>query len=782
MLKKLLNFKVSLLLLVISLVGLSFLVFALNQENYSYDLNLAKKYAPDFWFDSEEKYYPCDYSEFYYDKNGDEVPGDIAVSNYNRLTKEEKLNHFKVFYKVKNESEETVIEYWLFYVKDEFINNHYGDAESIFVFLDNFGKVEKVIASEHWGDKFKALLANAELDNPRINHIRILVEKGSHANWIDGNENGMVDRSKDISNWYNSYGSFLFSDWSIDDKINGVKMRFNDFRYHLIPLYELQRRLKERERLIKSPELGMPIFGYYLHLGGEPADLAAIQDKVENPERVIPFTSRLARKKIADKWNIVKNKVKDTVSRFKQRAKEFGGRMKSFLSTSSFWSARVSENHSNKRVQKIVESGEKPVFSTKNSPVENLEKQVNKRKKPQNVDFPADKGKITALDLQELEKEVKSISRQVSRLQDRVNSLQGSQDKRKGEKNQKDNQEEKEDSSYEPKNLSENLFEERKLPAYSSLPSPGVSLVSFSLGNGQNDKQSQEENEGQGSGNNDFPIVINEVFFDAEGGDEENEFIELFNQSDKEIDISNWSLQYLSGNADSLGKIKRKNFEEGDKIFPKGYFLVGVNGRKGDMEWKSLSLSNKGATIFLVRNQGPESDVLGPGDEDIVDRIAYGQGSGLIFPEKGAVSLGEFQPGESIGRKWDSIQQKYQDTDNNSLDFELQTPTPGTENQSIENPPSPPENLEIVIENAESVLSFVFGDNSSDIEDPTDALSQSLEEAYISHTDSSFALGLTVSSDVIDPHDAPSQNILEAYISYGESSWSSFLMEELFGK
>ena len=188
-----------------------------------------KNYAPNFWFDTEEKYFPCNPLDFNYDKNLQEIPAEKAKEKYDSLTKQEKLNHFTVFYHLVDDKENNqwIYEYHLYYIFNEFTNEHYGDWERVDVYVDkNTKKSTKVIGFAHNGSKTKIFLANNELDHPKTNHQRILVEKGSHASCPDGNNNGMPDRFFDTSN-KNSYlttGMFSYFDWSSQDKLYGPKI------------------------------------------------------------------------------------------------------------------------------------------------------------------------------------------------------------------------------------------------------------------------------------------------------------------------------------------------------------------------------------------------------------------------------------------------------------------------------------------------------------------------------------------------------------------------------
>ena len=268
-------------------------------------------------------------------------------------------------------------------------------------------------------------------------------------------------------------------------------------------------------------------------------------------------------------------------------------------------------------------------------------------------------------------------------------------------------------------------------------------------------------------------ILITEVFFDAEGSDEGKEFVELYNPNNFKIDISGWSIQYLGPNATSVSEIKRKNFEEGNEINPKNYFLIGLNGRSGDLSW-GQALGNSGGTIFLVNNQGPESNITGSDDENIVDRVGYGTGEGLLS-EGTPVSLEGFVAGKSIGRKWNSQTQKYQDAGNNSVDFEIQTPTPKSKNQTVEEPGSP---FEIVVSGADTVWNLHLITASADVIDSTDAPPQDLTVTFVSHSDTVWNSDWpAIPSDVIDSTDVLPQTLFEAFVSMGEALWNINLEE-----
>ncbi len=128
-------------------------------------------------------------------------------------------------------------------------------------------------------------------------------------------------------------------------------------------------------------------------------------------------------------------------------------------------------------------------------------------------------------------------------------------------------------------------------------------------------------------------IVISEI--QVAGVDAGDEFIELYNPTEALIDVSNWSIQYVSGRVESVSAltVSKKNFVNGNALSANGFFLIaraknsdGTNGYTGsvlpDMTHRSFSLSGAlaGAKIFLVSNQ---EKIENENDSDIVDMVDY---------------------------------------------------------------------------------------------------------------------------------------------------------------
>ena len=94
-------------------------------------------------------------------------------------------------------------------------------------------------------------------------------------------------------------------------------------------------------------------------------------------------------------------------------------------------------------------------------------------------------------------------------------------------------------------------------------------------------------------------VVINEVLPSPEGPDEEEEWIEIFNQNDFEIDLTGWQIQ------DITGKTKTYTFSKEAKIAPQGFLVLPRPESK-------ITLNNEGDSLNLIQP-----------DEKIIDSVTY---------------------------------------------------------------------------------------------------------------------------------------------------------------
>ena len=141
-----------------------------------------------------------------------------------------------------------------------------------------------------------------------------------------------------------------------------------------------------------------------------------------------------------------------------------------------------------------------------------------------------------------------------------------------------------------------------------------------------------------------FPsdVVINEFLPDPP--DEEEEWIELYNNTQREIDLTGWYIEEGSG---------AQTFLSG-KILPKGFFMV---------EKIKGYLNNEGDIIFLKDKTGKT-----------IDKVAYGKWDDGNVENNAPIAKDPY----SVARIFDG-----KDTDEDNLDFKLAHPTKESSNQVL---------------------------------------------------------------------------------------------------
>ncbi|MFA5098970.1 MAG: lamin tail domain-containing protein [Candidatus Paceibacterota bacterium] len=108
-------------------------------------------------------------------------------------------------------------------------------------------------------------------------------------------------------------------------------------------------------------------------------------------------------------------------------------------------------------------------------------------------------------------------------------------------------------------------------------------------------------------------VVISEILFKAQGDDEGKEFIELYNPTNSDVNLSDYSLEILTGDAtstDSLAKFGSKA-EDGILIKSKSFFLIGFHNYIGSIPadiTRASSLPNSSSTIYLLNSNGGKVD------------------------------------------------------------------------------------------------------------------------------------------------------------------------------
>ena len=174
-------------------------------------------------------------------------------------------------------------------------------------------------------------------------------------------------------------------------------------------------------------------------------------------------------------------------------------------------------------------------------------------------------------------------------------------------------------------------------------------------------------------------ILINEI--QTAGDNSQDEFIELFNPNQREVDLTGWSLKKKTASGKEMTLVSAQGFQ--GKIPSLGYFLIvppisdADHGYQGEAS-PDLYYSNHSSTVadnntvLLYNPSGELADKVGFG-QDVTDFEEN------PYPENPQATF-------SLGRKWDDEQQFSLDTDNNADDFVIGTPTPKAQNRAYKKP------------------------------------------------------------------------------------------------
>jgi hypothetical protein len=211
--------------------------------------------------------------------------------------------------------------------------------------------------------------------------------------------------------------------------------------------------------------------------------------------------------------------------------------------------------------------------------------------------------------------------------------------------------------------------------------------------NNQNDSNNNNEDNEENDVNlnntsNNNKILISEILID--GGNRNDEFIELYNPNNFAIDLTGWKLIKFNKNGSSTTLISsrtRNNFN-GKIIQPFSYFLIansdGRFNRLADITYSSSYQLAKDNAIVLINNQN-----------QVVDKVGWGNIS--VFETQANQNPQENQSlirkaGESLTlESLNSIERNFgnsYDSDNNQFDFLISNqPEPQNSSNSQEIPP-----------------------------------------------------------------------------------------------
>ena len=198
-------------------------------------------------------------------------------------------------------------------------------------------------------------------------------------------------------------------------------------------------------------------------------------------------------------------------------------------------------------------------------------------------------------------------------------------------------------------------------------------------------------------------ILISEVQI-AGLTDAKQEFVELYNPNNQDVDLTGWYLQRKTKTGSGFLTFAPSTLFEGKKITAKGYFLIARQGSGfvGDV-FIDNPLTQDNA-LFLKSPNG-----------QITDKVGFGGAQDYeLLPAPNPPD------GQSLGRKL--ILDIPTDTDNNFSDFELNIPTPKAKNSIFVAPVKIPETpkdtiaptAEFTVDTKQTNLAFTINFNLTD--------------------------------------------------------------------
>lgn len=170
-------------------------------------------------------------------------------------------------------------------------------------------------------------------------------------------------------------------------------------------------------------------------------------------------------------------------------------------------------------------------------------------------------------------------------------------------------------------------------------------------------------------------ILISEVQVSGLVGQKE-EFVELYNPNTTEIDLTNWYLQKKTKGGTSYDSFISNTLFSGKKIAGNSYFVIARENS-----------SFVGLSDIITDNSLADDNslILKNPNGEISDKLGFG-----LAQEYEANPAQNPEKGKSTGRKWDTVNNTEQDTDNNLADFEAQISTPKAKNITFVAPPDLP--------------------------------------------------------------------------------------------
>lgn len=160
-------------------------------------------------------------------------------------------------------------------------------------------------------------------------------------------------------------------------------------------------------------------------------------------------------------------------------------------------------------------------------------------------------------------------------------------------------------------------------------------------------------------------IIINEVQL------RDNEFVELYNPTNENIDMSDWYFSYYPYQHDWDNPYRSKKFPTGAVIPSNGYYLIGLDGYSNIEKYNNLAdwqpyssnlLNNEKGSIAIFP-WNPNGKDIGELKNNYIDALGWGEAN-YVYETAPVVDAPNIN--ESLTRA-----PNYWDTDNNKNDFQI---------------------------------------------------------------------------------------------------------------
>ena len=186
-------------------------------------------------------------------------------------------------------------------------------------------------------------------------------------------------------------------------------------------------------------------------------------------------------------------------------------------------------------------------------------------------------------------------------------------------------------------------------------------------------------------------VVISEILIEGSGGEE---FVELYNPTESEVDMSSWYWCYFSSSSDWNSSTNHPQFPSGAKIFPHRFYLIGLKGYPmPTSNWQPYStarLSNLAGSVGIFP-WDPDTKTAEDAESGRIDAVAWGTVSHVKEGTEADVPT----PSKSLQRRVnDTITENGYgpgwDSNDNSADFFIQD-SPDPQNSGADPLPPVPE-------------------------------------------------------------------------------------------